>query len=178
MVSRVAAQTLHNDIDNSHRLALLRGRTNSSEGGVFAKTHQRYLDVLIPAHRKALTRLMFSEHPLAVEQLRRATRYHRAFERHERICRLCHGEVEDEMHIISTCSGNQDLLLLRTEMIRQLNRFMPHLPPLAEDARTIREIIAGPPDAIAALARFVHRAFQVVSSVPMLLPGSTCVYPE
>ena len=138
------------------------------------KTHRSYLDVHIPAHRKALTRLMLSEHPLAIEQLRRTSRYRPRIDRDLRICRLCRGAVEDEVHVLLHCDGDNDLVQLRSEFLAGLRGTMPRLER-TWDKEFIQCVVAGPPAAIASFARFVHRAFLRVTATPLLLPSIACV---
>ncbi|KAI0367105.1 hypothetical protein BV20DRAFT_1045787 [Pilatotrama ljubarskyi] len=62
---------------------------------------RRYLALPHRRQREALTALLFSEHPLAVEQLRRAPTPH-PIPRQWRVCRFCRAAdaVEDEYHVL------------------------------------------------------------------------------
>ncbi|KAK0443103.1 uncharacterized protein EV420DRAFT_1576985 [Desarmillaria tabescens] len=59
-----------------------------------------YLTTIVPAHRKALTRLFVSSHILAVEVLRWGERYRPKIPREWRLCRFCKIAVEDEVHAL------------------------------------------------------------------------------
>lgn len=60
---------------------------------------REYLSIPCPAHRKALTRLLLSDHRLALEELRRRGRP----PRHNRLCRFCPIQVEDPPHALFHC---------------------------------------------------------------------------
>ncbi|KAJ7124457.1 hypothetical protein C8R44DRAFT_619990 [Mycena epipterygia] len=70
--------------------------------------------VSIPSHRKALTRLLLSDHTLSVERLRYPARYRLAIPREEPLCRFCRAAVEDEAHALLNCNGLALLTDLRT----------------------------------------------------------------
>ncbi|KAJ3545838.1 hypothetical protein NMY22_g2280 [Coprinellus aureogranulatus] len=74
--------------------------------------------VKIPAHRKALTRLLCADHSLAVEQLRRRRYPNGSLIPAEcRPCRYCGAETETEIHALFRCAGPEgDLLLQRREL--------------------------------------------------------------
>ena len=106
---------------SSRRLELLLHRSVTK-----TRTLRPYLKVLIPAHRKALTRLLLSDHTLAVETLRRGERYRRRVERRdERLCRFCHSAVEDEGHALLVCEGDAELVRLRQELVDNLGVHLP-----------------------------------------------------
>ncbi|KAI5897156.1 uncharacterized protein SCHCODRAFT_01124747 [Schizophyllum commune H4-8] len=173
-VESTAGDRLRQDLRTDHRLVLLQGQGALGGSGPLPKTHRSYLDVHIPAHRKALTRLMLSEHPLAIEQLRRVSRYRPRFDRDLRICRLCRSAVEDEVHVLLHCDGDDDLVQLRGELLAGLQCSMPRLEQ-TYDKEFIQSVVARPPAAIASFARFVHRAFLRVTATPLLLPNNADV---
>ncbi|KAK0457408.1 uncharacterized protein EV420DRAFT_1309648 [Desarmillaria tabescens] len=59
---------------------------------------------MVPAHRKALTRLFVSSHILAIEVLRWGERYRPKTPREWRLCRFCKIAVEDEAHALLRCT--------------------------------------------------------------------------
>ncbi|KAK0434697.1 hypothetical protein EV421DRAFT_1678942, partial [Armillaria borealis] len=68
-----------------------------------------YLDLPIPAHRKAITRLVMSSHIFAVEVLQWRERYRKFVPRKWRVCRFCRVSVEDEAHALLSCTGYIEL---------------------------------------------------------------------
>ncbi|TRM55765.1 hypothetical protein BD626DRAFT_279380 [Schizophyllum amplum] len=129
-----------------------------------------YMGVIIAAHRKALTRLLVSDHILAVEQLRRADRYRLRVPREHRLCRLCGVAVEDEAHALLACEGSQELLALRTGWYASLplrGRGMPHGVQLIMHMSQQRE-----DDRLAQWARYVFRVFAVYETVPLYVPDT------
>ncbi|KAL1672665.1 hypothetical protein EV122DRAFT_175165, partial [Schizophyllum commune] len=82
-----------------------------------------YLATMVSAHRKALTRLLLSDHMLAVEVLRRQARYRRAvLAREDRLCRLCRLHVEDEVHGLLYCRGRLDLISMRRALFEDMHQ--------------------------------------------------------
>ncbi|PBK89310.1 hypothetical protein ARMGADRAFT_936172, partial [Armillaria gallica] len=65
-----------------------------------------YLDLPIPAHRKAITHLVMSSHLFAVEVLRWRERYRKLVLRKWHLCRFCMLSVEDEVHALLSCTGH------------------------------------------------------------------------
>jgi hypothetical protein len=108
-------------IVGSPRLPLLRDRQERDKAGKLrnaAYALRQYLRwVHRPKHRIALTRLMLSDHGLAVERLRRAERGRPPVSRERRVCRLCRDNVEDEIHTMLICDGDEELKRLRDEFI-------------------------------------------------------------
>ena len=101
-------------------------------------TRPRYLDVFLPhALRVAIGQLRISSHQLEIENGRT-----NGVPREERICRLCHIEIEDEYHFTCKCptyaeirAKYQDILgssptlpkLLDTLDIKKLGRYILEL---------------------------------------------------
>jgi hypothetical protein len=86
---------------NSPKLYLLRDRKEPSKDG--ALTHKtihfwHYLQVPVADHRKALMRLLLSDHCLVVEQQRRG---HTHVPRERRVCRFCNIYAETPEHAVS-----------------------------------------------------------------------------
>ncbi|KAF8904819.1 hypothetical protein CPB85DRAFT_1190394, partial [Mucidula mucida] len=75
-----------------------------------------------PEHRRALGRLVASNHRLAVEVLRRGDgQRRRPVPREWRLCRFCGESVEDELHALLTCAGSEALVALRTDFWHDLD---------------------------------------------------------
>jgi hypothetical protein len=91
-----------------------------------------YLRVPIPAHRKALTRILLASHTLGIEMLRYRERWR---PRHARLCRFCLIAVESEGHALLGCSA-PTLVQLRKVFLTDIYYELPSLPrrsPSMED---------------------------------------------
>ncbi|KAI1786449.1 hypothetical protein LXA43DRAFT_952565 [Ganoderma leucocontextum] len=131
-----------------------------------------YLDVLRAPHRVAVARLLASEHPLAVEVLRRAPY---EVPRHRRICRFCKHQhcIEDEHHALFVC-GHASLASIRGQFFDALHeqfqvnmtyllRFSPM--PIAD----ILHVLLTREDALPLVAEYVHDVFHAVQLEPLLV---------
>ncbi|KZV81681.1 hypothetical protein EXIGLDRAFT_579149, partial [Exidia glandulosa HHB12029] len=102
------------EIECSAKLPLLRGRLHENcflqarPRPAPVSTFRGYLKLYAREHRTALTRLLLSDHGLAVERLR-----YEGVAHEDRMCRFCLVEVEDEMHALFACDGNEELARLR-----------------------------------------------------------------
>lgn len=173
-VEGAAGKEQQDELDRSHRLVLLQGRVNPdliAEPGFSPLKYRAYLDVHIPAHRKALTRLMVAQHPLAVELLRRRERYRAYVPKPMRICRFCRVHVEDEVHVLLLCTGDAALTDVRQEFSTGISHVIPRLPSM-DGIAFIQAVVDGPMEGVAIFARFVHRVFARVDAVPMIIPAS------
>ncbi|KAJ7454295.1 hypothetical protein B0H11DRAFT_2325025 [Mycena galericulata] len=111
-VMEVVDADLQFDVDFLQKTHLLRNRLETVDETLTLVTRRRrhYLTmVMIPAHPKALTRLLLSDHNLSVERLRYPVRYRLAIPREERLCRFCRDGVEDEVHLLLECEGSSRL---------------------------------------------------------------------
>jgi hypothetical protein len=124
-------------IVGSPRLPLLRDRRERDKEGKLrnaAYALRQYLRwVHRPKHRIALTRLMLSDHGLAVERLRRAERGRPPVPRERRVCRLCRDGVEDEIHAMLVCDGDVELTRLRGEFMAKTEQEVPGITMWHED---------------------------------------------
>lgn len=89
---------------------------------------RHYLHVRVPAHRKAITRLLVSDHNLSIERVRYALRYREAIPREWRLCGFCRDAVEDETHALMICQApSRDLGEVREEFLTELFQSVPAL---------------------------------------------------
>jgi hypothetical protein len=125
---------LQHDIDRLVKTHLLRNRLERGDDNSPVLATRRlchYLTlVAVPAHRKALTGLLLGDHLLSVERLRYPARYREAVPRDFRLCRLCRGAVEDEVHALFDCNANAGLVELRTHFLDKLSICDPVLHAL------------------------------------------------
>ncbi|KAJ7869617.1 hypothetical protein B0H13DRAFT_2557471, partial [Mycena leptocephala] len=126
-LQQVLDADLQRDIETFERTHLLRSRVkriDEGEGrsrmGLVTRRRRHYLDVPIPAHRMAITRLMLSDHNLSVERLRYPGRYRAAAPRNLRLCRFCRTAVEDEAHTLLVCTAHTELQPLRERFLRDI----------------------------------------------------------
>ena len=127
---------------------------------------------IVPAHRKALTSIMFSSHGLAIERLRWAERYRPTVPREWRLCRLCLTQVEDEVHALMDCQGDRSrqLVLIRDVMRRDVHEIVPdfqwHL-----DSHTLLQFLIHDRRLSIPIADFVFKVLTHFDSVPMYIPA-------
>jgi hypothetical protein len=86
-----------------------------------------YLRVPVPAHRKALTRILLSSHGLGIEVLRYQEHLRPAVPRHARLCRFCLLDVETEGHALLGCSET-GLVDLRHIFLTNIFSTLPTIP--------------------------------------------------
>ncbi|PPQ69956.1 hypothetical protein CVT26_013292 [Gymnopilus dilepis] len=131
-VEESCVEWLRNEIDSNDRALLLRGRFRAGQDITLhdiVKVRPYLTDIAIPSHRRAVIRLVFSEHCLAIEQLRRKDRRRLVVPRDLRLCRFCRAAVEDEPHALLYCTAcpqplrdrRQALLRLVTNVDRKLD---------------------------------------------------------
>lgn len=84
---------------------------------VLNNLHCHYLHLCVIKHRKALIRLLFSDHQLALEQFWRTDCFHLLVPYDNQLCRLCGLAVELPEHAILICNGDSNLVDLCTVTI-------------------------------------------------------------
>ncbi|KAF8993160.1 hypothetical protein BDZ89DRAFT_1150725 [Hymenopellis radicata] len=94
---------------------------NFAHGQTFCLPADDRSHLRVTKHRKALIRLLFSE------QLRRADRAHPLVPRDERLYRLCGLAVESPEPPILICTGDSDLVDIRTAAVTLLDPQLPYL---------------------------------------------------
>jgi hypothetical protein len=112
------------------RLPLIQGRVERTADGTNASSAAKlrlYLRVPVPAHRKALTRILLSSHSLGVEVLQYQERLRAPVPRHARLCRFCLLEVESEGHALLACSDTV-LMGLRRSFLTDIFAILPTIP--------------------------------------------------
>lgn len=142
---------------------------------------RRYLLIRNKAARQALTRMLLSDHRLAVE-----TGRWEGVERCQRLCRLCEAAVEDPEHVLFVCTANAPLLLHRASFWDELQTACTASAPIRKvpalchttDAHSacLRLKLMRYPERIFALladlktagilAVFTHRVFLMFDALP------------
>ncbi|KAJ7451572.1 hypothetical protein FB451DRAFT_1051190 [Mycena latifolia] len=134
---------------------------------------RHYLVLVVnPKHRKALTRLLVSQHPLAVERMRYKQRYHRVIvPRDERLCRFGCNTVETLEHALFFCGGAESLLECRQHFVHSARMTEPRLNFLAPwNATSILKALIFRRDTVCQIAKFAWKVFAIFDAVPMVWP--------
>ncbi|CDO70999.1 hypothetical protein BN946_scf184844.g3 [Trametes cinnabarina] len=174
------AAHLRNAVLNSQRLPLLRHRvlrlapspTPAPELKAMCATRD-FLHLPRRRQREALCLLVFSEHPLAVERLRRAPAA-RPIPRAWRVCRFCQvrAAVEDEPHVLLYCPAPL-LCARRVRFVAELTTVQPSMPPLlarlAPEAALDVLLSADPTTVLPLVADYIADVFELCSDHPLLL---------
>ncbi|PBK70984.1 hypothetical protein ARMSODRAFT_864056, partial [Armillaria solidipes] len=128
-----------------------------------------YLSVLIPAHRKALTRLFLSSHVLAVEVLRWSERYRPRIPREWRLCRFCKIAVEDEIHALLRCTIAPGLAELRGRFLADTYAACPMLVDTWDrlDDENRLACLLQLPILDSRLAQYVHLVLELFRAAPV-----------
>ncbi|GBE82390.1 hypothetical protein SCP_0407740 [Sparassis crispa] len=167
------------ELNDSPRLLLLRQRTELTNDGRHVHhtlAFRHYLRVTCAEHRKALTRLLVSDHALAVEQLRRAERGRATVPREWRICRLCRHRdiIEDPVHALFECTSHPDLVSLRDTFLNTVFAERTNLRTAYNTLSRLaftRELIAQE-HSIALLAKFAHDVLQIFTRENLIVVSS------
>ncbi|KAJ6563636.1 hypothetical protein DFH09DRAFT_1035242 [Mycena vulgaris] len=149
------------DIDHLQKTHLLRNRLEAVDETLSLVTRRRrhyLMMVAVPAHRKALTRLLLGDHTLSIERVRYPARYRLAVPREERLCRFCRAAIEDEVHALLTCDVQAPLIELRVSFLADafecdsaLEAAFEQLPSHAFLCRLVSSRAA-----VTRLAKYVH----------------------
>lgn len=109
-VQRSMGMSLLAQVEGSGKLELLHGRKEPDAQGDLTVTAplklRHYLKVVNAGHRRALTKVMVSNHYFAVELLRYARP---PVERSRRVCRFCRERVETPEHVWIECLANIEI---------------------------------------------------------------------
>jgi hypothetical protein len=155
---------------------LLHGRVELVEDGSLKHvTRQRrhYLSLVpIAKHRKALTRLVLSNHCLSIETLRYPTRCRVKIPREFRLCRFCVTSVETEAHAMLGCEANSELMDMREHFLKEVFALDPQLQlrfALTSEAGFMRDLLASC-KAVARFARYVYDVLNLFRSSLQWIP--------
>lgn len=113
-------------VDNSAKCYMIQGRTDHSQNGTSLRFRD-YLQISIPAYRRAFTTLVLSDHALAVQRLRYPERHRLPIPREWRLCRFCRLQVETEYHALLECELNDDLVVCRQKFLEDIYVKVPEL---------------------------------------------------
>lgn len=120
-ILRQLTHELDTSINESSKGVLLRHRLVRRRGSPFRKPtspamrFRSYLRIPDARHRIALTRLLLSDHDLALELLR-----WEKIPEDQRLCRRCRTRVESPEHILFECDSSPAILLRRRSKLTDL----------------------------------------------------------
>lgn len=178
---------LQQELNERPKLYLLKDRKEpASRGGPLETAEilrfRPYLSVVREDHRVALTRLLFSHHPLALEALRHEdlSLGRKFVPRDRRLCRFCTGAVETPEHALLECTANTTLPLIRARFLAQVEVLRPDIvPPIAARAPlSALRVLLDWPDFVHVLAAFTHAVLSVFTSVDYVWPPEFRVPPR
>ena len=156
----------------SERIPLINERFAHNGPSATTLAMRLYLTEDMPQEvRKAITRLVSGDHPLAIEALRRMPAG-RKIRREWRVCRFCHDKtaIEDEGHVLLKCTDPR-VVALRTEFYwRALEKdeaFEEPHPNVETNRATIRLLLRTV--LLPRLAGCVHTLFRLCEDTPTLL---------
>ncbi|KAH9856691.1 hypothetical protein C2E23DRAFT_772152 [Lenzites betulinus] len=165
------ADTLREAIIASERLPLIRTRTLAARSSDLSDLCAKRTYLSLPSHRlrNAVTRLWVSEHPLAIEQLRRRTP---PVPRARRICRFCEKRwaVEDERHVLIECTADY-IQTLRDVFWAKATVLLPRLPAMADSLSVpaALDMLLSREKTLPMLAEFIADVFDLCEDVPCLI---------
>ncbi|KAF6745907.1 hypothetical protein DFP72DRAFT_823673 [Ephemerocybe angulata] len=161
---------LQRNLDANETLSLLHGRREPDEDGALTVKVplklRYYLKVAHPGYRRALTRVLLSEHKYAVEILR----WKRPFAR--RLCRFCGTKVETVEHLWMWCAGHSDLRDARKEFMGDIWRVASateraELMALDDDAGAQLVMLLTSRDWVTIVASYAYSIERLIDKVPI-----------
>ncbi|KAJ7162682.1 hypothetical protein C8R43DRAFT_1173449 [Mycena crocata] len=171
-----AMRDLQLDINQSTRLYLLHGRLEPLEADppkAITAILRHYLVLVVnTSHRRALTKLLVSQHPLAVERLRYKKRYHREIvPRGLRRCRFGCTSVETVEHALFFCDKSEKLNEKRTSFVIGSSAYVPHvLSVSAATATTVLKALVFNRVTVCQVAKFAYQVFNIFAEAPLVWP--------
>ncbi|KAJ7724995.1 hypothetical protein DFH07DRAFT_1003465, partial [Mycena maculata] len=172
-----AMRHLDAEVNSSTRLYMLHDRLELLEDEPPKKITvflRHYLVLVVNAkHRKALTRLLVSQHPLAVERMRYKQRRHRVIVPHdERLCRFGCNHVETVEHALFFCSqAGEELLQYRRAYTTAMQMTDPQVATVAPwNATNVLRSLIFRRETVCQSAKFVCKVFAIFDAVPMVWP--------
>ncbi|KAJ7199095.1 hypothetical protein C8J57DRAFT_1104651 [Mycena rebaudengoi] len=174
-----AMTSLEAAIIGSTRLYLLHGRDEPVEEGSarpITAILRHYLKLVVNAdHRRALTRLLLSQHGLAIESLRYNSRYYWRVERHLRLCRFGCDDVETVEHALFFCGGSENLADVRHKFVHAVSAKAPSVLTLQneENATVVLKKIIFNKETVCRIAKFASQTFRIFSTRPLRRPASS-----
>ncbi|KAJ7265720.1 hypothetical protein C8J57DRAFT_1069293, partial [Mycena rebaudengoi] len=164
-----AMKHLTADLNGSTRLYLLHDRREPLEDEApkaITVILRHYLVLVVnPRHRKALTRMLTSQHPLTVERLQEPV------PREMRKCRFGCDEVETVEHALFFCEGTEEMMARRASFKSMMCAKHPAVRSITPwNAAIVLKNMVYHRDTICQLAKYVHRVFSIFEGVAIVWP--------
>ncbi|KAJ7262722.1 hypothetical protein B0H12DRAFT_1270026 [Mycena haematopus] len=171
-----AMRYLEGEILHSTRLYLLHGRREPLEDEAPKRITiflRHYLTLVVNKdHRKALTRLLLSQHPLAVERMRYKSRYHRVeIPREYRRCRFGCPDVETVEHALFLCTAKPEVIQRRRQFVEKTASQEPRVRGISlNNSTTLLRALIFRRDTVCQIAKLAHQVFSSFDATPMVWP--------
>ncbi|KAJ7170256.1 hypothetical protein C8R43DRAFT_875940, partial [Mycena crocata] len=170
-----AMKSLEAEITASARLYLLHGRLEPLEDAPprrITAVLRHYLTLVVNAnHRRAITRLLLSQHNLAVERLRHSARRKEPVPRHLRLCRFGCNKLESVEHALLLCTRSLDLVQKRSRFIAAVSSKVPSIQTVNHDTATVvLKTLIFNRETVCQVAKFAWQAFRVYDTLPLRRP--------
>ncbi|KAJ7453207.1 hypothetical protein FB451DRAFT_955944, partial [Mycena latifolia] len=116
--------------------------------------------------------LYLGDHNLSVERLRYPARYRDAVPREFRLCRLCRGAVEDEVHALFDCTAQDRLVQLRSRFLASLSICDPSVRALHMQMSNYDFLLklVSSRKAVEAFAKYVFDVLDLFQGFPRYFP--------
>lgn len=180
-VRRCCAIWLQRELDSSPKLYLIHGRLEPQDDKPPKRIicwFRHYLEVPIAKHRIALTRMILSDHCLAIERLRWADRYHPRVPRDQRFCRFCRTCIESVEHALFFCVENNMLRVLRAQFVVDLNKKWPGFGwVLPSNAVARLKLLVMNRETVPLLAKFVYEVLHLFNLTVLPRPSLPLISP-
>lgn len=136
--------------------------------GASIMTLRPYLRIPVPGNRTALTRLILDQHSLASRRGRWTDEDRDALPREDRLCRLCHSDVETPEHALLACEGSSALLDLRMDFWARACDTMPGLRGIRGTYDNVLALLITKSPISSLLGSYAASVLQLFDEVPMV----------
>jgi hypothetical protein len=177
VIKKCLDQTIEQKLsDTNAKTYLLRLRKEPNTSGIGTKYKTRCLrqylaDVKNIRHRKAMTKVLCGDVPLAVERLRWSDNHRLSVPHDERLCRFGCDSVEDPEHALLHCQHAQ-LIQLRDDYLSAYYRSYPH--GMVYTASTNPAVFLGHLFSLRSLfpttAKYVYEAMEIFRGSELYVP--------
>ncbi|KAJ7730266.1 hypothetical protein DFH07DRAFT_756385, partial [Mycena maculata] len=171
-----AMKYLDAEVTKSTRLYMLHGRLEPLDGEPAKKITtvlRHYLELVANAkHRKVLTCLLVSQHPLAVERMRYKSQYRWVdIPRDQRRCRFGCNEVETVEHAMFFCHESHGLDTCREFFVAAMGLTEPMVMSVSPwNATSVLKSLIFQRNTVCQVAKYAWKVFAIFDATPMVWP--------